>query len=233
MVFPNYTLLLPPPDTSKTGAFAIDGLLIRDTLQHFKPALFKNVIKYRPGTIYSSRDQNVTLNRLINLGPFKFVKNRYEPTKDSAGSYGLNVFYYLTPAKRQSLQAELDGFSKENKYLGAALSLNWRNRNSFKGAQLLMFRLYGGLEISFSDSLPNRNNYRFGLEGSINLPRAYTPLFRIKENNLYPPAPGYWPVTNTSGKNFFIPKMCTACNMNLPGNKAATRNIIFLPSHSP
>ena len=186
-VFPNYTLLLPPPDTSKTGTVNVDGLLIRDTVYKFKPDLFKRVITYRPGNIYSSRDQNTTLNRLINLGTFKFVKNRFEQVKDSADPYRLNVFYYLTPAKRKSIQAEINGFSKENKYVGSQLSINWRNRNTFNGAELLVIKAYGGFEVSFSDSLKNANNLRLGGEVSINFPRFYVPFFTIKESSLYPP----------------------------------------------
>jgi hypothetical protein len=77
VIFPNYTLLLPPPDTSKRGMTEFDGLLIRDTVHRFKPALFRDVVTYRPGEIYSSKDHNATLNRLINLGTFKFAKNRF------------------------------------------------------------------------------------------------------------------------------------------------------------
>src|SRR6185295_15389664 len=40
-VFPNYTLLLPPPDTSKIGTVEFDTLLIRDTVHRFKWELFK------------------------------------------------------------------------------------------------------------------------------------------------------------------------------------------------
>jgi len=186
-VFPNYTLLLPPPDTSKIGTIDADGLSIRDTVNKFKPDLFKQVITYRPGSLYSSRNQNTTLNRLINLGTFKFVKNRFEQVKDSADPYRLNVFYYLTPAKKKSVQAEINGFSKENKFLGTQLSLNWRNRNTFRGAELLALKVYGGLEVSFSDSIQTSNNYRIGTEASINLPRFYVPFMKITESNLFPP----------------------------------------------
>ncbi len=186
-VFPNYTLLLPPPDTSKKGTKDIDGLSIRDTILKFKSTLFKNLVTYRPEDLYSSKDQNTTLNRLMNLGTFKFVKNRFEPVNDKADPYRLNVFYYLTPAKKKSVAWEIDGFSKENKFLGTQLSVNWRNRNTFGAAQLLMIKVYGGLEISFSDSLKNATNYRVGIEGSLNLPRAYLPFIKIKEQNLYPP----------------------------------------------
>jgi len=185
-VFPNYTLLLPPPDTSKIGTVEFDTLLIRDTVHRFKWELFKRTITYRPGKIYSSIDQNTTLNRFINLGSFKFTKNRYEAVKDSADPYWLNVFYYLTPSKKKSLQAEVDGFSKENKYFGSQLSVNWRNRNAFKGSELLTVKAYGSFEISTNDSLKKNNNYRIGAEAALNLPRYIIPFFHIKEKNLYP-----------------------------------------------
>lgn len=186
-VFPNYTLLNPPPDTSKIGATNVDGLSIRDTVNKFKPSLFKNVITYRPGQTYSSRDQNTTLNRLINLGAFKFVKNRFEQVKDSADPYRLEAYYYLTPSKKKSFQAEINGFSKENKYVGTQLSVNWRNRNAFRGAELLAVKAYAGFEVSLADSLKNNNNFRLGGEASINFPRYYVPFLRIKEGNLFPP----------------------------------------------
>ncbi|MFT3682106.1 MAG: BamA/TamA family outer membrane protein [Ferruginibacter sp.] len=187
MIFPNYSLLEPPPDTTKVATIAIDTLLIRDTVHKFRPELFKRMITYRPGSIYSSRNQNTTLNRLINLGTFKFVKNRFERVKDTVDPYRLNVYYYLTPAKKKSIQAEIDGFSKENRYLGSQLSINWRNRNTFKGAELLTIKAYGGFEISPSDSLRKNNNYRIGGEASLSFPRFVTPFFRIKESNLFPP----------------------------------------------
>ncbi|MEO6734123.1 MAG: BamA/TamA family outer membrane protein [Ferruginibacter sp.] len=185
-VFPNYTLLLPPPDTSTRGTVNVDGLLIRDTVQKFRSTVFKNMITYRPSQMYSSRDQNATLNRLINLGSFKFVKNRFEPVRDSGDAYRLNVFYYITPAKKKSIKTELDGFSKENKFIGSQLSLTWKNRNTFRGAEQLIFKAYGGFEVSFSDSLKATNVFRIGGEASINFPGFYFPYFKIPESNLYP-----------------------------------------------
>ncbi|MGC4101963.1 translocation and assembly module lipoprotein TamL [Ferruginibacter sp.] len=185
MVFPNYTLLEPPPDTSRRATVNIDGLLIRDTVKRFKPELFRRTITYRPGSIYSSRQQNTTLNRMINLGVFKFVKNRFDEVKDTG--HKLNVYYYLTPSKKKSIQAEIDGFSKENKYLGTQLSLNWKNRNTFRGAELLTVKGYVGFELSPNDSLKRNNNFRLGAEASINFPRYVIPFVRFNESNLFPP----------------------------------------------
>jgi len=191
IIFPNYTLLLPPPDTSKFGMILIDSLLIRDTVHKFKPELFKQIITYRPGKIYSSKDQNTTLNRFINLGTFKFVKNRFSVVKDSS-KYLLNAYYYLTPTKNKSLQAEIDGFSKENSYMGSKLSISWKNRNTFRGAEQLSIKVYGSFEVSFADSLKNTNNFRTGTKASLTFPKFVLPFFSIKENSMYPPRTQFW-----------------------------------------
>lgn len=185
-VFPNYTLLMPPPDTSGAGSFMEDGLLIFDTLHQFKPGLFKEVITYRPGNKYNSKDQNITLNRFINLGAFKFAKNRYEVVKDSLDPYKLNVFYYLTAAQKKSLQLGIDAFSNDNNYIGSTLSFTWKNRNIFKGAQQLALKMYGGMDLSFNDTINNNINFRTGSEITLNYPRYLIPFFHPKDHNLYP-----------------------------------------------
>ena len=186
-VFPNYSLASTQLDTSIAGAVKYDGLLVKDPAKVFKPGLFASAITYRPGSVYSSRTQNSSLNRLINLGAFKFVKNRFEAVKDSGELHRLNVYYYLTPAKKKSLQGELDVFTKENNSVGGQLSVNWKNRNLFGGAELLTVKAYTAFEISIADSLRNNNNFRLGGEVSIKFPRYAVPFLKIKENNFYPP----------------------------------------------
>lgn len=191
-VIPQYSLSAtgarPRRDTLRNKMELFDGIKIRTTALRFKPQLFAHAITYRPGSIYSSRDQNATLNRLINLGVFKFVKNTFEKdTTRSDTAYALHANYYLTPAKKKSIQAEINGFTKENSYYGSQASINWRNRNTFGGAEQLGVKVYGGFEtIAGGDSIKN-SNYRVGTEVSLKIPRLYFPLVRIKENNFYPP----------------------------------------------
>lgn len=228
-VFPNYTLLKPAPDTSTKGTLNIDGLLIRDTVHSFKPALFKRTITYRPGKVYNSIDQNTTLNRLINLGAFKFSKNRFESVKDTSDPYRLNVFYYLTPAKKKSLQAELDAFTKENKYIGSKLSLNWKNRNLFRQSEQLAVKVYGGFEISSNDSLRKNNNYRFGTEATLNFPRYLIPFFKIKENNLYPARTQFLLGYEYFIKQSFYSKNIFRFNYEFQWRESANRQHILAP----
>ena len=189
IIFPNYTLASPKLDTSKTGMELYDGLLIKDEEKKFRSRLFAQTITYRPGKLYNSRAQNTTLNRLISLVAFKFVKNRFEAVKDSTKtdtSHLMNVYYYLTPAKKKSIQAEIDGFKKENNYTGSQVSVNWKNRNAFGGAEQVSVKVYGGFETTKSDSVKN-NNYRLGTEISLKIPRYVVPFIKIKENYFYPP----------------------------------------------
>ena len=185
-VFPSYSLVSEKLDTSTAGAIRYQGLIIKDSAKKFKPRLFGETITYRPGNIYSSRDQNSTLNRFINLGAFKFVKNRFEAVKDTT-QHSMNVYYYLTPAKKRSVQGEVSAFTKENNSVGAQISINWKNRNVFGGAELLSIKSYTGFEFAISDSLRNNNSYRIGGEASIRIPRYAIPFIRLKENNFYPP----------------------------------------------
>lgn len=193
VVFPNYTLLKPAPDTSLANLKSYDSIYIRDTVHKFKPFVFSKAITYRPGNIYSLTEQNKTLNRFINLGAFKFVKNRFEVATISdtlqqlnSANNGLNAYYYLTPQKKKTIQAEIGTFGKSNSYVGGQFNVNWLNRNIFRGAESFNVKTYVSYETASIDSLKNNNNYRLGTELSLVVPRFFVP-FKIKDNNLFPP----------------------------------------------
>lgn len=185
-LFPNYTLISPPPDTSKTGLKEIDGVYIRDTVNYLTPSSLLTSVTYRPGSLYSIKKQNRTLNRFINMGVFKFVKNRFVGDRDTINPHYLDVYYYLTPLPKKSLQGEIGTFTKSNSFSGAQASVTWRHRNIFGGAEQLYIKTYGSFEYSSNDSLKANNNFSVGSEVSLLFPRFIVP-FRIKENNYFPP----------------------------------------------
>ncbi len=185
-LFPNYTLLYPPPDTSRTGMRLVNGIYIRDTVNYLNDPTMVRAVTYRPGTLYSVRSQNRTLNRFINTGVFKFVKNRYEVNGDTLLPRWLDVYYYLTPLPRKTLQAEIGAFTKSNSFTGAQASVTWRNRNAFRGAEQLLVRTYGAFESSGADSLRQNNNFRVGMDVSMVFPRFVTP-FKVRDSFSFPP----------------------------------------------
>ncbi len=196
-IFPNYTLLLPPPDTSKLDLIYYEGYSIRDTVNHYTPEALVRPLTYEVGSLYNLNEHNNTLNRYINMGQFKFVKSRYEPvmplfdgakrtTSDSLASQKINVYYYLTPLKKKNFNAEVAGFTKSNSFNGGQINLNWKNRNLLRGAEQLNVKVYGAIETSSVDTLRNNNNFRIGTELSLTVPRFVTP-FRLKESNYFLP----------------------------------------------
>lgn len=114
-LFPNYTLLNPPPDTSKIGLIVYDSIFIRDTVQAFKPIALVRSLTYKPGSIYNLNTHNQTLNRYINMGVFKFVKSRYQASSDSVAPKNMDILLLYT-YKKKTISAELGGFSKSNSF---------------------------------------------------------------------------------------------------------------------
>ena len=186
VVFPDYSLFKSGADTSFKNLKKTDSIFISDSSHTFKPFVFTKAITYRPGEIYSLTQQNKTLNRFINLGAFKFVKNRFEKDSNSDSINRLNVYYYLTPEKKMNIKAEIGAFAKSNSYLGGQLNITWLNRNVFHGAESFTVKTYLSYETASIDSLKNNNNYRIGTELSLVIPRFFVP-FRIKDNNIFPP----------------------------------------------
>src|SRR5690606_18279958 len=132
-IFPGFRL--NAPDTSKAGMTQYKGYYLRDPRNQYKPRLFEHAMHFGPGDIYNRTDHNTTLSRLVNLGLFRFVKNRLEPVPD-ADSALLDVYYFLTPSPRQALRAEINASTKSNNLTGSSLTVGWRKRNTFRGGEL-------------------------------------------------------------------------------------------------
>jgi outer membrane protein assembly factor BamA len=159
-----------------------DGIRINDKTGSFNPKVFSEAIAFREGIRYSTRLQDISLSRLINLnGNFKFVKNTFElvPSSDSAL---LDANYYLTPVKAKSITAEINGTTKSNNVTGTNLSFTWTNKNTFGGAELLKLSATTGLDFQvggISQTLGAINTNRYAFETSLSIPRFLIPFAKV------------------------------------------------------
>ena len=169
-IFSNYRLGTGSSDTLKSNTVLYKGYSIEDRRHVYKPRMFEQMMLFSPGDMYKLSNHNLTLNRLITLGLFKFVKNRFEiaPGIDTPK---LNTYYYLTPLPKKSLKFELNGSTKSNNLTGSTVSVSWRNRNTFKGGELLSISALGGFEVQYGGALKGYNTYRGGLEANLAIPR--------------------------------------------------------------
>lgn len=191
-IYPNYTLNVGGQteavnDTNRANSYRYKQFYIVDSTRAYKPKLFEDVVGLRPGRRYNSRAQDLTLSRFINLGTFKFVRNRFQPLEERDTTF-LDVHYYLTPSPKKSIRLELAGLTKSNNLAGSQLTLSWRNRNALRQAELFTVNAYAGIDffIGGGDTL-GLTNHRFGLEASMTFPRLVSPIrFRYDRRQLLP-----------------------------------------------
>jgi outer membrane protein insertion porin family len=185
-IYSNYHLSEAREDTAMIYAAKHQGYYVIDSARLFKPIVFESSMQFKAGDNYSRKDHNATLSRLINLGNFKFVKNRFAIV-NLEGEKKLNAYYYLTPLPKKTIRAELTGTSKTNNLIGSQITLGWKHRNTFRGAEQLSIILFAGTELQINGNFANTATYRIGGDISLSVPRFVVPLFRIKTKGEFVP----------------------------------------------
>ena len=173
VVFANYNL---HEDTSMniSALPKFQGYTIIDTAKMFRPQIFSRALVFKSGDVYNRRNHDLSLNRLISLGVFKFVKIRFDE-KDTARNL-LNAYYYLTPTEKKSIRFEVSGLTQSNDANGGQVSINWRNRNLLKGAELLTTTAYAGFLRQYLGHGLYTNTLKFGGDVSLFLPSIVRPI---------------------------------------------------------
>lgn len=186
-IFPNYTLSTARNDTNQLKAYQTeDQFQVVDSTHRFNSKLFRDIVTVLPGKRYSSRMQDLTLSRFINVGAFKFVRNRFEPDQQGDSAV-LDVRYYLTPYPAKSMRVELDGTSRSTNFNGTQVVVSWRNRNTLHRAELLTINVNAGIEYQVGDATEGITNYRFGTDATLSFPRLVAPFrFRYDQRQALP-----------------------------------------------
>jgi outer membrane protein assembly factor BamA len=186
IVYPNYSLTNNQDSikSSPKGVEKYKDFTIIDSARTFRPIIYDRTLFFHKGDIYNRRDHNLSLNRLINLGTFKFVKNEFKPSDSIKNA--LDVYYYMTPQQKKSINQVTTAKTNSANYNGAEISVNWSNRNTFKAAEVLTISTFGGMELQVGGQNKGYNVYRIGGETSLVWPRFITP-FHVKDSSAYVP----------------------------------------------
>jgi len=183
-VYPDYSITEDTLSETSAAAVKFKDFTIIDPEKKFKPQIFERSLQFEKGEPYNRTDHNKSLNRLVNLGTFKFVKNQFKES-DSIEN-GLDAYYFLTPLPKKSIRLELLGKTNSANYAGSEINLNWSNRNTFKGAELLTISAFGGFEVQVSGLNKGFNVYRFGTEAALIWPKLLTP-FKLESSSAFVP----------------------------------------------
>jgi len=186
VIYPTYSINGTGADTSRKYGVMYQGYYVVDSSKFYKPKLFLQAMQFNKGDIYNRREHNASLQRLINLGIFKFVKNRFEVTGDTL----LNAYYYLTPLPKKSLRVEFGGNTKSSNLAGTKVLTGFTNRNAFGGGEILDVNLSASAEVQISGNYEGYNTYSVGAEASLAVPRFMVPFIYLN------PKGGFAPRTN-------------------------------------
>lgn len=183
-IYPDYSITEDTLSETSAAAVTYKDFTIIDPEKKFKPQVFERSLLFEKGELYNRTDHNKSLNRLVNLGTFKFVKNQFivSDTVENA----LDAYYFLTPLPRKSIRLELLGKTNSANYTGSEINLNWSNRNTFRGAELLTISAFGGIEVQVSGLNKGFDVYRIGTEAALIWPKFVTP-FKLKSSSAYVP----------------------------------------------
>lgn len=185
-VYTNYSLNRDSVLRKDTG-YEYRGLRIIDPQHLYRPSIFSRSVFLDTGEVYTLNDHHLTLQRLVNLGTFKFVNTAFERIRAKGDTGFLNANIYLTPYKRRSIRFELNGNSRSNNYVGSAVNVNWQDRNFFKGAERLQLQMSGGFETQVGGVQDASNTYTFSPGATLTIPRFVTPFNFINASRVAVP----------------------------------------------
>ena len=141
---------------------------------------FDNLVHIHSKQQYSLSSVSQTYKSLNNLKIYNLTNIDFEPVEsdnDSINLLNCNIVLNRTKVNFYSLQAE---FTNSSGDYGLQGSLTYRNRNIFKGSEILSITTKAGMQMqSVLDNEGNTslfNTKEFGIEGSIYFPKFISPI---------------------------------------------------------
>lgn len=186
-IYGNYTLERDSVITRQRGKREKQFTLI-DKQERYKPLVYESAIMLKEGRRYNKDLHALSIERMMNLNTFRFVKFVFIP--DTAnGERLLNTRVYVTPQKKRTIRLEATADTKTGNYVGSQLNLKWRNVNLFRGAEILDLRFGGGFDIQVGgNTSSSANAFSLQADASLAIPRI-VPYFKV-----------------VTGRNSFIPR---------------------------
>ncbi len=183
----NYSLNKEVPDGEK------DTLRYRENVfrgkaseMNIRPNVILRSVYLKKNENYSRQNHNITLNRLMSMGTFKFVQVKFSESDTTASGY-LDVNILMTAMSKRTFRAEMELVSKSNNFMGPRANLSLLNRNTFKGAELLNLNMAGSFETQLNGAMKNLYSYSLNPQVEVIIPRFITPLKMKTSNSIYIP----------------------------------------------
>lgn len=168
-VYPDYTI---SSDSLPLTKVVIDSINYYAHTNYIHPKIVLQSIYFKPDSTYDSRAQHRTLSRLNNLAVFKFINLDIKEI-DTSIDGKLNVNVLLSPLPKNSFTSELQAATKSDNFIGPGLSVSFRDRNAFKGAELLIFNISGSFETQYTGQYKGLFTYQLNPHLELDIPSIF------------------------------------------------------------
>ena len=142
----------------------------------FNPKPIINSIFAKTGDHYSQSLYQKTIQRLSELGLFRFVNISFENERADSLNRIVNMIIKLSPAKKQAFTTEVEANTSSDYFLGSRLSLSYQNKNLFHQADRFIANLNGGVETLLDSNFISFNTLDFNTEASFYFPMFLLPF---------------------------------------------------------
>jgi outer membrane protein assembly factor BamA len=134
-----------PNILSNTDTLLYNGChyIYNETLP-FRPEILEKNIFIKKDNVYSLGNVSDTHRRLSSMRTFQYI--RIDFTDLESDDHLLDGHIYLSPSPKMGLTAEVEG-TNSGGFLGVAGNVAYRNKNTFKGAEVFEAKFSGGLEV--------------------------------------------------------------------------------------
>ena len=172
-------------DTIKKDTLLIDGVIFYGEPK-MRPKVILRSVFLKENDLYSRKNHNITLSRIMSMGNFRFVNVRFTDSDTSNPGF-LDATILLTTMPKRTFRSEFTLVSKSNDFIGPKLDLNHKNRNTFNGAELLNLNLSGSVESQISGKYKNLYSYEISPKIELYFPRFIVPFNINNPNSFYVP----------------------------------------------
>jgi outer membrane protein insertion porin family len=187
-VFPDFEDNVDFRDTSMIQKM-IDSVRYKYHNYYVRENVLQKQIFIRPGDLYSQADHDLTINKLNDLGIFQYVRLNFREDTDRNDKI-LNCAIYLSPAKKLDAGLNYEVANATTYILGTSIGLNFRDKNFFKGANLLSISLSGGVEFGYNELQGQTfqehlflQSTNIGVNASLIFPKFLLPFKQTKFSN--------------------------------------------------
>lgn len=113
-----------------------------NTKPYIRPGILEMQNYLEEGNFYKEYYLERSYSSISRLGVFQVIKPELIEREDENL---IDVHYYLVPAKKQSYSF-VPRFTNSNSFLGLSASINYNNKNLFRGSEKMTISLGGGFE---------------------------------------------------------------------------------------